>query len=412
MRNPLRSSRKYPNATGPLLVLFSIGSLYYYIHGWRDYGRYLKTGIYWDMAVYTRAVHDLAAHLDPYRTDVWPPFIYQPVVLHILSIMGALGSLRLVLIASYAACTALFLRQLCEALRNNGTHVGAIDMLAAVAINGALVVALLSGNLTPYLHLAILAVAIHCSNRKQRSAFGLAALIGCLAVIKPYLLAYVGLYPVLFDRRTAIRAAIVSLGALLSIWVAGWALWPMQYGAFLSALHQATLGANDLGYTFFAYLRTLTSADGVAFGLHCASSIALVAFALLYAPQRFGFADRVLDRLLFVTPFLILANPRMKEYDFFAALLCGVLFCFTAAPRSARRILLWGFLLLGVPIGEWLFQRKGISLPPIMIAKDWFIGSLANDAWQLIILFTVLASSLYARDARRALPAVSVPDSA
>jgi hypothetical protein len=198
----------------------------------------------------------------------------------------------------------------------------------------------------------------------------------------------------------------------LSLWIVGWALWPVQYSAFLSALNQATLGVHDLGYSFFGYLRTLSAAGGAALALHCAASIVLVLFALAYAPQRFGFAGRPLDRLLFVAPFLILANPRMKEYDFFAALLCAVLFCFTAAPRSARRILLYGFVPLGIPIGEWLFQRRGISLPPVMIAKDWFIGSLANDVWQLVILFTVLALSLCARDSRRAVSALSAPDSA
>ena len=385
-----------PKLVDAFLLISFAASVYYNVRRWLEYGRWIKTGVYWDMTVYERAVADLNLQINPYRTDVTLPFIYHPVVLRVLAQIDRVVHLRLCLISAYIASALFFIVQISRALAkelpaDQGEPVSALRvgtlMLACISFTGALITSALTGNVTPYLHVAVIGLAVRYAYKKERwAAICLVAVVGIFSVVKPYFLSYVGLYFVLFAKKHVLPSVVLSGDIFLAIWSAGALHFPVEYADFLAALNKATLVTNDLGYSFFGVFRAVTHSNQFSIVAHCALAAALLYVAVFRAPRAFGFSQSAVRRLLFALPFLVIANPRMKEYDFFAAVVCGLLFAYLTSREYFKYVLVCGFIVSEVPMVAWLFQRRGIS-PPDAVTT--------NDPWQLAALIAVIFSCLY-----------------
>jgi hypothetical protein len=330
-----------------------------------DYGRSVGSPWYWDMAVYERGARDLAMHIDPYRLNVTFPFIYHPAVLHTLSAVDRVLALRPALITLYVASLTFATVEIFGAVRRDSDlsrrsdGIGAV-VLAGALIGGAPVVALICRNLTPYLHLLILGCLLRYERLRDRgTGLLLVTAVGVTSVVKPYMLSYCALYWIVFERPWRIPAAMGSCGIFLGLWIAGALIWPPEYTAFMVALEKATLLANDLGFSYFGLLTVFTHSIQISMALHTMLAVTSLYFALFIAPQRLGLSGNPFQRILLAVPFVILANPRMKDYDWFLGVLCFALLACLSLRKHARTILLLSALPAALPLVRWWLR-----LPP------------------------------------------------
>jgi hypothetical protein len=246
----------------------------------------------------------------------------------------------------------------------NGPAPKILAVVAASAFGGIAVPVLLSGNITAFLHFALIAALLR-SKRIVSIGATLApyALLCLFLVIKPYFLPYLAL-PVLFaaNRKTALVYSAAAVGVAAAGWFSFDWIRPTEYNHFIQALRHATLGQGDLGYSFFGFFNRLTYNYVLALALHGVACVLLLAGVSLLLTQKYGH-DGAFVPWLFVIYFLLtLANPRMKDYDLFPALI-GLLLVFGLAPRSAALGTLAGLLLSFVPLLAPLFQELSTRHP-------------------------------------------------
>jgi hypothetical protein len=133
-------------------------------------------GFLWDISVYERAVVDYGRGVDPYRTDVMFPFVYHPLVLRLFAILSSVLPLKVVLPALTLAALVWLSRELLGAAPRSGTaplqsacetheHVIgpgrlALAIAAASGFGGIGAAALLSGNMSPLMHFALMAALL------------------------------------------------------------------------------------------------------------------------------------------------------------------------------------------------------------------------------------------------------------
>jgi hypothetical protein len=268
-----------------------------------------------DLATYVRATDDLRRGLDPYRLDVELRFVYHPLVLMLMRALDVID-LRGVMLASYCASALGCVRALRGVLGARTLPVIGL----AFACGGAGVWSVTTGNLTAFMHLALLALLFTPSRAGTRLFW---VVLAALVVIKPYFLAY-GLVPVVIERdhmrqlRRWLIVAISCSALMLLTWLAA----PAWTSRFLRALFLQTLGSGNLGMSFFGLvLRVLRDRIWIALVVHVACALSVLSVAVTYCitrPQRFVQPSASIGVLYFA---LTWANPRMMVYDLFPALL-------------------------------------------------------------------------------------------
>jgi hypothetical protein len=170
----------------------------------------------------------------------------------------------------------------------------------------------------------------------------------------------------------------------LVLWIAGALIWPAEYAAFNVALEKATLVANDLGYGYFELMNSFIHSMPISIVLHTMLAATLLYLALFIAPQRLGLSNSPFFRILLAIPFVILANPRMKEYDWFLGVICCVLLACLTLREYARATLLLSALPLALPLFTWwVLLHRGIqmSLNYGMYQLASFLVFLALFVW-------------------------------
>jgi hypothetical protein len=368
-----------------VMAVCSIGVVIYLYLG-------LANGIFWDLSVYQRAVDDLRAGHDPYRTGAGLPFVYHPLVLDAFRLLNQFVALRPALLVLYAISFGWFVFELAvwldtagrTAARAHGVSAptglssGISSFLAAAAFGGVGITSFLTGNITSFMHFALLAAFLRANRKPGRmSRVVPGALLLLFSIIKPYFLLYLLIPVVLASGKRAALVRLACMGAVFGgVWLVLAHLEPMEYAAFIGALKYQSLQRLDIGYSFFWVFRRVLNNDWLALGMHVAASAVLLLLAGLFI-RRSDEEKRDGAALFLLYMVLTLANPRMKEYDLFPALVCFFIFLRTVLP-GAGFIISVGLFFSSIPLLLRLVRTAGVVLPSITGASDtWQIVGLA-----------------------------------
>jgi hypothetical protein len=319
-------------------------------------------GFFWDISVYQRAVSDYTSGVDPYRTDVLFPFVYHPLVLRLLACIGAVVPLTVVLPVLTLGAIVWLARELMEATAKPSASGAAVSQtlgplqfaaafVMAAAFGGVGAASCMSGNLANLMHFALMAALLHGS-RAPRLFFRLLpyGLILLFALVKPYFMLYLAVPVMLYERRILALVRSAAVIALFgAIWLSFQVYWPQEYAQFLANLRWHILGRGDMGYTFFFVFGALTHKVPLALALHVLVSVLMIALVPLLFKQRFGRDVPFVPQLLVLYLVLTLANPRMKDYDLFAALV-GFFAVFGLISRWAASLILVVLTVTIVPL--------------------------------------------------------------
>jgi hypothetical protein len=357
-------------------------------------------GYLWDISVYQRAASDYSHGIDAYRRDVQFPFVYHPLVLRALAGLQAILPLKVLFPVLTLAVIAWLFVELMRASRKPPAGPEALDtgvieparaglaLLAAAGFGGLGIPALMSGNLSPMMHFALLAAFL----RGRSAADALSrylpyGLILLFALVKPYMLIYLALPVLLYERRVMALtccAAVVGLFALT--WLSFKAHWPAEYASFMGNLSWHVLGKGDIGYSFFYVFSYLTHKLPLALVLHAVISLLLIALVPLLFAQKYGRQRPFVPQLMLLYLALTVANPRMKEYDLFPAL-AGFFAVLGLISKRAVGITLAGLVVASVPVFVGFMAPATIRNYPMLLDPfgNWQIAALALMA----ILFLV-----------------------
>jgi hypothetical protein len=396
-----------------LIAAICVVSLAYFAHRW-----FRTLGVFWDTAVYERAAVDYASGANPWRTDALFPFVYHPLILRVLAFLNGLVPLRLLLPALTLAVLVWVSRELTRASRSDPNPgpadsgqpriIDPVQFLFALAVAGAFggigVPALMSGNLAPLLSFSLVAALLR--GRYPTGVFSRYlpyATIPLFALIKPYLLLFLAVPVMLYERRViALVFGSVVVALFGAIWISFGRCWPDEYAQFLAHLRGATLGRGDLGYTFFHVFGALTHNVLLALVLHTVVVVLLLALVQQFFKQKYaGREAPFLPHFLVLYLVLTLANPRMKEYDLFPALV-GFFAVFGALSRWSAYLTLAALLPTVFPLT--------VVLVPAFVANHLLLFD-PFGTWQMVglaVLGITLLVAVLDGDQRAAPPVEGV----
>ena len=348
-----------------LIAAVCVVSLAFFAHLW-----YRTLGVFWDTAVYERAAVDYANGANPWHTDGLFHFVYHPLILRVLAFLNGLVPLRLLLPVLTLAALVWVSRELLRASRSDPISgpadsgqariIGPVRFLFAVAVAGGFggigAPGLMSGNLAPLLSFSLVAALIR--GRYPTGVFSRYlpyVMILLSALIKPYLLLFLAVPVMLYERRVIALVSVSVVVALFgAIWVSFQMRWPDEYAQFFANLRGATLGKGDLGYTGFHAFGALTHNVVLALALHTVVTVLLLALVQQFFKQKYaGREAPFLPHFLVLYLVLTLANPRMKEYDLFPALV-GFFAVIGALSRWSAYLTLAALLPTLVPLTAML----------------------------------------------------------
>lgn len=329
------------------------------IIGWGIY--WTPLGALWDLQVYSRAVNEFSHHENPYQTGDAVhrfPFVYHPVILRLFTLINSLISLNSFFIGVYAAITAYLALQYIKVLMALGdTHSSAragLIIITAFVFGGAGVVAVMSGNLSTYMHVGLLAVFLMTMRSKSELLKQLPTYaILLLALIKPYFLTYLAV--ALCISRSP-KKSLIQSALLVTSFTIGWVLlsrlFTTEYQYFLTAL-SSLVDTGDIGYSLFGLLKNRFNihSTALALSIHAVFAIVVIIMAGWFvATLRKSSYVISQYQIVFLTYFICtIINPRMKEYDFFAAALCLITFICISYTRPFK-IILPGLLISQIPL--------------------------------------------------------------
>jgi hypothetical protein len=313
--NQAATSRTAPRFAKFLAVLIALANIGAYLFN------YSRKGIFWDLQVYLRAVNDNLDGLNPYRTDVQYAFVYHPAVLDFLTWVGKdhlLACAQTAYALIVIAFVYFYLRK-CGAAKK-------INLLFAMSLGGIGIFSIASGNVTTFLHLALITSILHAQRTgaepEQRFSSSFYATLAIAAVIKPYFLLYLAL-PILSNRKCLeyIYKQAACVAAFAVVWLTYKILAPWETADFLHALNAQTNGKGDLGYAFFGLIKSFGFSTITAGASHIALLVTMGTLVFKKtSPDRGADFISGLQNAAIWYFILTLANPRMKEYDLFPAI--------------------------------------------------------------------------------------------
>ncbi len=338
-----------------LIALLSFLGLLTFVNNWTQFG------FLWDLGIYDRAVADLRTGVNPYRADAGLPFIYHPWVLEAFEHWDRYLPLSPSLLVFYLLAFMFAVWQSVQWCRAQPASIASVSpamlpwadrllpILAASALGGNGVVSVMSGNITSALHLingGMILLAAHARAPRHH----LAATLTCLlcAFVKPYFLAYLLLILLLNPNPWQWAMITISTMCLGAFWALSMSMEPAQYSLFVQAVARQTLQNNDLGYSFLNFAWAATHNEKLAIGAHLLLSSLLTLWACMtFARRQQGALSRWMVPMLYLV--LTIANPRMKHYDLFPALLMLFICWQDVAMSGFEKAVLWALPLSMMP---------------------------------------------------------------
>ena len=342
---------------------------------WSFYSlQFLKQGIFWDLDIYEKAVSVFKSGGNPYELNGYLSFVYHPLVLRFMSLFG--DYLGIALMGSYFASLLFFVSSL------GSNRSWWFYSFLAFAYCGIGTIAIGSGNVTIFFHLALLGILLRGIHGKQnfqepsnRLTNFFILMVVIFSVVKPYMLAYL-LIPLIATWRTRQQKSIWSItlftGFLMAIIVfLSTIYFGEEFRSFLSAIQGQTIGKRDLGYGLVMYFYEYYLSAGTliyrAFVLHFAI-LGAILLIIFFLAKRSGILNS--SRFALLLYFLLtILNPRLKVYDLFPALIA--LFIYASAFEQSK-IVKFFFVIayalsLSQLVGTPLFANTGILSDPLNV---------------------------------------------
>lgn len=293
-----------------------------------------RTGnLFWDLHVYTAAANVARAGGNVYVGLNRLQFVYPPLV---LKAFAALGSA----LPGVFLCFYVFVLFALALPVMRGLLIGLILFSGmSFSIHSRFVIALATGNITLYMHMAVVLAWLVGVQTGRRGPFWSAVFI--CALLKPYFLAYILVPFVVFGLQgtTVISAVAVVLGTAAT-WGMQWLAWPRIFADFLHALHRQVLSGTtagslgDVGHGLYYFFAEIVGSRSIGAGIQLIVSIGLVVVSLALSKQwrRRGLSASEIS--LAALALAVLINPRLKVYD--DSLYCGLLtmFVFVSVPED------------------------------------------------------------------------------
>lgn len=356
---------------------------------------------FWDFDVYRRAVTDLVLGYNAYRPNEPLPFLYHPVVLHALVPLDRFLGLENAFIGLYMAALLIFLwgsgkiRQ-DQLSRDSGWHDKAFMAAAAFSFGGLGVLSVMTGNITFYMHLALIgSVLIYLHNRKGWQWLLVLTLFFCALLVKPYFLLY-ALPLFLIGRSTSRSILLLSISILFAVWVylLFWIFDKAHSMQFVQALRTQLASKGDLSISFFGLAKHVLPVDQ-AMKIHLALA-AILGLAVLFLRRLTAriAAPGGNDAALFLLAYaaMTLCNPRMKEYDLIPALLC-LYFYLSLHGLLGRSMILLSLCIGQIPLWAEVYWG-GEAMPAIFVELGpWQTLGAVVPALLFFAASTYLASS-------------------
>ncbi|WP_340297080.1 MULTISPECIES: hypothetical protein [unclassified Roseobacter] len=354
-------------------------------------------GFLWDLDVYTRAVNDYSQGVDPYRDDVGFLFVYHPYVLKFFSFLSHILRIELWLLALYFISTIFFFREFIFFSRSSHNSpskevkfsVFSI-ILVSLCYGGAGLTAIQTGNITIFLHFFLLAVFLNSYRKKSlKKYYFLAFSIFLSSIVKPYLLAYVIIFPCLSLNYRVLYFIPAVIFASAAIWLSGPLLAPDLFEKFMSALKYQTIGKGDLGYTIFGLIaHRVGEANGII--IHTFTMLFfLISFIVYLKNFNFNFQSERFFPLIIV--FVIFVNPRMKIYDFPIAVLFGYYYLWSSSLSLFKviRVIAFSLFISSTPLLSAAFRKFGIFEP-----SDFLLDPRLFQIIGFSFIFAIIVSSV------------------
>lgn len=339
----------------------------------------------WDLYVYVRAADDV----QPYRTDERLLFVYPPFTLDAFRQVGT--HLFETMLVAYTAATVWFAQEYAQlAIRRRGEV-----LLAALGLGGLGVVTLKSGNLTGFMHLALLAAVLRSLRRSELGSSGWLYLVTLFSLVKPYFVVYglLGLVvaPGRARRELARFAGVASAGT--GVYALYWHFRPDDMRAFVRAVEWQAFTHSDFGSSPFGQLLTITGSQVAAFTGYIVVAAGMAALALWAAGwSEPTDARQRLTRLMLGYAVLSFTNPRVHAYDLAPVVLCLLVAGVAAGGGSAVPIAALAALAMNaVPPAIYNFAARPFETPYLLREAT---------LWQLLgvaVVFTSVAFEMRLR---------------
>jgi len=370
--------------------MLSLSSLIALLIGitWSFYSlQFLKQGVFWDLDIYEKAVSVFKSGGNPYELNGYLSFVYHPLVLRLMSLFG--DYLGIALMGGYFASLLFFVSSL------GSNRSWWFYSFLAFAYCGIGTIAIGSGNVTAFFHLALLGIllrGIHGEQNFQEPSSRLSStfilMVVIFSLVKPYMLAYL-LIPLIANWKTRQQKSILSFtllaGSLMAIiFLLSTLYFGEEFQSFLLAVQSQTIGKRDLGYGLVMYFYEHYLSAGTliyrAFVLHFAILGAILFITLLLAKRSGAINSSRFALLLYFL--LTTLNPRLKVYDLFPALIA--LFIYASAFEQSKIVKFFFVIAYALSLsqlaGTPLFAHTGILSDPLNVYYLTmglvFIGSL------------------------------------
>jgi hypothetical protein len=289
---------------------------------------------FWDAGAYGRAIQTYLAGGDPYAHLYQYNFVYPPIFLHVAAALSRAISFRL-LAGIYLAVNCAAVPLIAVVLAR--VYVPASWLTVAVALNlfacHSLLtahVAIVSGNISNLLYLDVLVAGIPGLRRNRWLPFYLT--VALCSLIKLPFLAFL-LLPILLGEG-GMTGPIITATTVFTTMFLEQRLWPAQYKGFMDAiafqiftLHDAGFGLPRYFFQFHVDARLPLFHGKLAYFLHTAVMAAILYGLWAIRQTRPSHKDPLARsiRIAAILVTVILANPRMTDYDGDVALLPAIL---------------------------------------------------------------------------------------
>jgi hypothetical protein len=344
---------------------------------WSVYSiQFLDQGILWDLGIYEKAAlifnaggnaYDASFYMSKVTPGIGHLFIYQPIVLRVMSLFGEY--LGVVMILVYAGSLLFFFQSLGK---NRSWWLASFF---AFAYCGLGTVSIGSGNITAFLHLILISLLLRNINKDRITFTAFVFAVTLFSLMKPYFIAYL-LIPLAATFQTYPQKRVWSLTIIAGIMFTGaiigsWLYFGEEFQVFMSAVKTQTIDKHDLGHGvvmyFYEYYRSAGALIYRAYLLHFAILGSVILFALFLANHSKLLNQANFALLLYFL--LTILNPRLKVYDLFPALVALFLFSSTfpqTITRSCLFIIAYA-LSLSQLVDTPLFAHTGILSDPLNV---------------------------------------------
>lgn len=371
---------------------------------WTNWRNEIFSNSFWDLTVYITAVDQVAGGENPYAIQlnneavrIVSGFPYHPYILLLFVRLNDFFPLKFFLFTFSFLALIFFLRSLLKFLTISDSNFTArstmksflyslLIVLVCITCGGAGLIGLLSGNIAFILHIAIIGCAlslIAVPSRRNNLFFLFLIFIGFM--VKPYFLTYLIFSFFVYPILKAARLSFVVILICLITWFSAAVLMNEDFKLFLNSVEYVTFDIGDFGFSIFGTLRSQLG-DTLALFFHI-SIISVLTITTLYIIQQYytRLSLEIISAIPMTLFLIIMANPRMKEYDFGVMYLVILPIIYWRLNSFRISILTLAFFVFITRYGLFLINQNLKIIPSTLLYLRY---------WEICVVFSLCVYSL------------------